>query len=120
MILSRPSFGWPGVIVAREFGGTVLAMQAVAFSSEVDAGSRQENASEQESGVRFLFNQNRTPVREGRFLRQPKQNQRQRRGRRLHIKYPAAHCRRAVNAGHDHAEQKENLDLEREARSGME
>src|SRR5438105_8874813 len=47
MILSRPSFGSPGVIVAREFGGTVLAMQAAAFSSEVDAGSRQENASEQ-------------------------------------------------------------------------
>src|SRR5690606_37895985 len=33
----------------------------IAFSSEVDTGSRQENASKQEAGVRLCFHRNRAP-----------------------------------------------------------
>ena len=51
---------------------------------------------------------------------QPEQDQRERRGRRLHVEDPAADSRRAIGAGHDDAEQKENLDLEGEGRIGME
>ena len=47
---------------------------------------------------------------------QPEQDQGKRRGRRLHVEDPAADRCRAIDAGHDHAEQKENLDLEREGR----
>src|ERR1700729_2585377 len=39
----------------RQGGGRVLR----AFSSEVDTGSREENASKQKSRARFRFNQNR-------------------------------------------------------------
>src|SRR6266850_6361523 len=51
---------------------------------------------------------------------QPEQDQGERRGRRLHVEDPAADGRRAIDAGYDHAEQKEHLDLKREARIGVE
>src|SRR5215203_1280285 len=51
---------------------------------------------------------------------QPEQDQSERCGRRLHVEDPAAHGCRAIGAGHDHTEQKERLDLEGKARSGME
>src|SRR5947208_5780878 len=51
---------------------------------------------------------------------QPEQDQRERRGCGLHIEDPAADGRRAIGACHDHAEHKENLDLECEGRVGME
>ena len=47
-------------------------------------------------------------------------DQRERRRRRLHIKYPPAHSRCAISAGHDHAEQKKYFDLERKSRIGVE
>ena len=53
-------------------------------------------------------------------LCQPEQNQGECRGHRLHVEDPAADGCRAIGAGHDHAEQKERLDLEGEGRIGME
>jgi hypothetical protein len=52
-------------------------------------------------------------------LLQPKQDQGDRGRRCLYKKDPAADGRGAVNTGHDHAEQKECLDLKREGRDGM-
>src|SRR3954467_3410791 len=49
---------------------------------------------------------------------QPEQDQRERRGCGLDVEDPAADGRRAIDAGHDHAEQKERLDLEVEGRIG--
>src|SRR4051812_47269148 len=48
-------------------------------------------------------------------LCQPKQDQRERGGRCLHVQDSSADGRGAIDAGHDHAEQKECLDLECEA-----
>ena len=41
------------IVPALNGVGTALKGRAIAFSSEVDAGSRQENASRQKSGARF-------------------------------------------------------------------
>src|SRR3954453_14024779 len=51
--------------------------------------------------------------------RQPKQDQRQRRGCRLHIKNSPADGGGAIDAGDDHAEQEERLDLQRKRRSAL-
>jgi len=52
MILSRPSSDTPGVIVPGSLADTVLAMSLfVAFSSEGDAGSTSENASNKAGAV---------------------------------------------------------------------
>src|SRR5258708_15336352 len=59
-------------------------------------------------------------MRGARALCQPEQDQGERCGCCLHIENPAAHGCSAINSGDDHAQQKEGLDLEREARIRME